>query len=220
VVLVITTVLLWRNLAGLQERLEGRVRQELAAEGDQSPEAHQWNIHATRPETDWKLNVREATVATNSQHAGRQLHELRLRNDWHCSIVGIDRQGYAISNPPGDERLFPGDRLLILGKDEDLARASAFLQQGAERPEWTQQFDELVTELVTVPPAASCVDNTLRDLDFANRFRIQVGGLRREGTEIVSPKAGERIQPGDQLLLIGTHANIARFREFVTRDLA
>ncbi|MBI1289949.1 hypothetical protein GC173_01725 [bacterium] len=217
--LIVTAVVLWRNLLGLQESWSQRVQEELAREGLPSQEVPQWNIQSTRAEAEWKLNVKEIVIPANSSHAGRQLLELRLRNQWSCSVVGIDRQGYAISNPSGTERLYPGDRVLLLGEDQNLAQAAAFLNQGAERPDWTDLFDELLTELVTVPPVAACVDSTLLDLDFANRFRIQVGGIRRDGVETLSPSAQLRIRPGDELLLIGTHANIARFREFVAQEL-
>jgi CPA2 family monovalent cation:H+ antiporter-2 len=52
-----------------------------------------------------------------------------------------------------------------------------------------------------------------RDLDLINRFGVQIGGIRRNGKEIVSPAGTEVVHPGDELLLLGTHNKIREFVE-------
>lgn len=211
-VLLLVSALLWRNLIRWQSRIEVHLQRELdAAREELHDDARQWSIPDFNAKADWRLNLREVTLPTTSRHAGNRLVDLQLRRQHGCSVVGIDRQGFAINNPSGGDRLFPHDRLLLLGTREDLDEASAFLAEFSDRPAWLQQFDDLATEFITLGPRSFCSGQTLRDLDLLNRYGIQIGGIRREGREIVSPKADETLLAGDQLLVVGTPGNIRRF---------
>lgn len=42
-------------------------------------------------------------------------------------MIGIDREGHTIINPTADENLQVGDRVLLLGDDEQLAEAKLLL---------------------------------------------------------------------------------------------
>jgi len=58
---------------------------------------------------------------------GLSLRELDLRARVGASVVGIDRDGRTLVNPTADERLVVGDRILLLGDDEQLAEAKLLL---------------------------------------------------------------------------------------------
>jgi len=213
-VLMLVSILTWRNLIRWHSRIEIRLHEELVvarAEGD--AESRGWSVSDLSDDADWNLQVQEVNIPMNTCHAGLRLIDLRLRQEMGCSVVGIDRQGFAINNPSGNDRVFPGDRLLLLGTREALAKAASFLIRGAERLGWMQQFDELGTESVTVPPGSSCAGQSMKDLDLIGRFGVQVGGIRRRGQEIVAPAGGDVIQPGDQLLLLGTPNAINQFTQ-------
>lgn len=213
--LAVVAFLVWRNLDQVQEKLEAQLRHELEGRTSESTVSPQWTIQSDRADSEWALDVREVPIPTNGRHAGRTLAELNLRRDWHCSVVGIDRQGFAISNPRGSERLYPGDRVLLLGPEEKLAATAAHLAEVDEQPGWANQFDELATEFVAIPAMSPCVGMTLRELDPVAQFGIQVGGIRRGQRQIVTPNADERLRPGDHLMLLGTHAAVRRFRDFI-----
>jgi CPA2 family monovalent cation:H+ antiporter-2 len=206
----IVMVLLARSLTRWHDQIETRVMGELGGAGSDDA-APQWSLLAAASAGPDGVLIQEVHIPGDSMHAGSRLADLALRTDWHCSVLGIDRQGYAINNPQGSERLFPGDRLLVLARADHFPRAEAFLRRGVESPDWAAHFDELGTEHVTVPPGAPAAGLTLRELDLTNRFGIQVGAITRDGVEIISPGAGDALQVGDRVLILGTMANIRRF---------
>ncbi len=64
------------------------------------------------------------TLTPQSPGAGKLIRELQVRTTTGASVVGIDRAGTPIINPGPDEELRPGDRVLLLGTDEQLQRAA------------------------------------------------------------------------------------------------
>ncbi|MCC5875882.1 MAG: cation:proton antiporter, partial [Candidatus Sumerlaeia bacterium] len=213
-ILILTTILLWKKLILWQSRMEISFRRELTvAQGANTHSEGRWNLEKLDKGRIPELRLEEFTLPADSLHSGHSIIELRLRPDYSCSIVGIDRQGYAINNPSAKERLFPGDKLLLLGTEKALAEAVTFLSRREAKPQWLDRFDNLATEQVHVPTPSSCNGGTLRDLNLVDRFGIQIAAIKRGETEIVSPGASTQLEDGDTLLVVGTHDSIRAFAE-------
>jgi CPA2 family monovalent cation:H+ antiporter-2 len=52
----------------------------------------------------------------------------------------------------------------------------------------------------------------LKELAPAQRHSVQVVGVRRGGYRLLSPQADEKLQAGDELLALGTPAQIGEFK--------
>jgi len=66
-------------------------------------------------------------LAKGSPVIDQRIGELDLRTNTGVSIVGIERDGERIVNPGPEETLHEGDRLLLLGEDNQLPKAKAEL---------------------------------------------------------------------------------------------
>jgi CPA2 family monovalent cation:H+ antiporter-2 len=60
--------------------------------------------------------------------AERSLQQLDVRARTGCTILAVERSGNANTNPDPAEPLHPGDRLLVLGEADDLAKLKALLE--------------------------------------------------------------------------------------------
>ena len=160
-----------------------------------------------RPE-EWSLDIDEATLPDQTEHAGRAIREINLRRRTGCSIVGIDRRGFTLSNPSADERLYPGDRLLLLGTPEQLAEAERILTGAVSNTPVGQSFSELTNETIRVPADSAHAGKSLLELDLIRRFGVQVCGIRRGQERHVLPAGKDTILGGDHVLLLGTHDRI------------
>jgi len=69
-------------------------------------------------------------VLPESPLANKRLRELPLRAETTAAIVGIERDGKRSINPPADEQLLPGDRVLLLGARNQLDPAKALFMPG------------------------------------------------------------------------------------------
>lgn len=212
-VLILSTILLWSKLIHWQSTLEVRLQEELhAASMPSTEEAPKWKPTILEGRAAWNLRVEETTLPRDSRHAGKRLIDLRLRTLHGCTIVGIDRQGFAITTPSAHDRIFPGDRLMLLGSSEAIQGAAAFLSERAEGGDANQLFDELATEDVIVPEGCPCEGKSLRELDLVGRFKIQIAAIRRQSAEIAPPGPEHTLKAGDSLLVLGAHRNVRDFQ--------
>lgn len=205
--LVTAALLFWRSLIKWQTRLELELRREWpGAKAD----AHGLSLAALSESGDWPLDVAEWELPGDTLHAGQSLAELRLRDRFGCTVVGIERHGWPILNPDGTTRLFPHDKLLVMGEPAALKKALAFLQLSRDR-DWPAGFEELVLETVRVPEQCPWAGRTLAELELIRRCGVQVVAVRRDGTWRGVPSGGDRLRTGDELLVLGTHDRIREF---------
>ena len=79
-------------------------------------------VSGTLPPTGLEdVRMEVVTVPVGSSHAGQTLVELALGRKVGVQVAGINRQGLRILNPRGDEKVFVGDELLVMGSAEQIA---------------------------------------------------------------------------------------------------
>jgi CPA2 family monovalent cation:H+ antiporter-2 len=168
-----------------------------------------------KPHEEWNLNVVECVLPDLADVQGRRIAELDLRSKFGCTIVGIERQGYMIPLPTPDMVLYPRDKVLLMGTAEQVQAGKRFLAAVSGTPPAASEFDEVGMEAVIVPDAGPALGHSLKDLGLARRHRVQVAGIRRGGYRLLNPGADETLQPADELLVLGTPAQIAEFKDWL-----
>ena len=73
------------------------------------------------------IHTERCLLRNISKVCGRSLREINLRAQTGASVIGIERDGKTIVNPMADEKLMAGDRVLLLGDDEQITRARTLL---------------------------------------------------------------------------------------------
>jgi di/tricarboxylate transporter len=135
------------------------------------------------------------------------LEKSRLAIAFDFRIVAIFREGKLHVMPKGEEILEPGDLLLIEGQPEDLdvLRGLQELKIDTRVPANLGAFDsERLTLLdATLDPRSRLAGKTVGELNFRERYGIELAGIEREGDPVTSDLAAERLQIGDALLLLG-----------------
>lgn len=66
-------------------------------------------------------------VATSNLH-DKNLQDLDVRAKYGCNIIGIQRGNNTIISPSAQETILEGDKLMIIGHNQDLTR---FEEEGA-----------------------------------------------------------------------------------------
>lgn len=139
--------------------------------------------------------------------AEETLKKSRLADVFDFRVLAIFREGELKVMPRGDEVLLGGDLLLIEGQQSDLdvLRGMQELEIDTKVPGNLGTFEsERLTLLdATLDPRSSLVGKSVGELNFRERYGIELAGIWREGETIRSELAGERLQIGDALLLLG-----------------
>ncbi len=73
--------------------------------------------------TPWDAHLATFDVLPDFQLSGKQLFELQLREIYGVNIALIERGKSFIISPDRYEKLYPGDKLSIIGTDDQLAAA-------------------------------------------------------------------------------------------------
>ncbi|HEY9175479.1 MAG TPA: TrkA C-terminal domain-containing protein [Verrucomicrobiae bacterium] len=206
---VILAVVFWRKLIRLQSRFELELRTHLA----DSPFTDGRLVLAglTQSNGRWELNLAECTIAENSRAVAQPIAGLPLRELFSCTIVSIERQDIAIPNPGADTVLFPNDKILLLGHDENLRRAESWLHAEAEAAAAKSEAPKLAEvglEHLSVPATSRHVGKPLGELALNSLFGIQIVGIERDHRPVLGPGRSESLQPGDQLLVLGTPGQV------------
>lgn len=198
-----------RRFTRLHSQLEQELRHRL---GEASPDMEQAWLHVPKA---WDLNLEEYLLPDAAVAAGRSIGELQLRKQHGCSVVGIDRQGHLIETPGPDVRLYPGDRLLLLGNATEIAAGRDFLDTSRHMAVAPDISQELTMEPVVVSPGSPSDGKTLADLDLQKQHSVQVAAIKRDGRVVNNPQAGQTIHSGDELLIVGLPDRIRDFERWI-----
>ena len=144
-----------------------------------------------------------------SDLAEATLEKSRLADVFDFRVVAIFRDGKLKVMPRGDEVLEGGDLLLIEGQHEDLDVLRGLQELDIETkvaPNLGALESERLTLMdATLDPRSSLAGRTVGELNFRERYGIELAGIWREGGPIGADLADERLQIGDALLMLGPH---------------
>lgn len=212
--LALVAMTFWTRLLKWHNRVENELRAQLRQASNPAASAGV-SLPLLEHPMGWNLALDEVTVPPLSEHTARSIRDLGLRKATGCSIIGLDRQGHVITNPGPAETLYPGDRLLLLGSQEQLLEAERFLTAGLKTSDARDVFAELSSETGVWPAHHPEEGRTIAELDLIRRFGVMVCGIQRDRTRIVMPGPTEPIRGGDRLLLVGSNAQLREFQRWL-----
>jgi di/tricarboxylate transporter len=135
------------------------------------------------------------------------LSKSRLADVFDFRVLAIFRDGELTVMPRGDEVLDGGDLLLLEGQhsDLDVLRGLQELEIDTKVEGNVAAFEsERLTLLdATLDPRSTLAGRTVGELNFRERYGIELAGIWREGDAVSTDLSDERLQVGDALLLLG-----------------
>jgi Trk K+ transport system NAD-binding subunit len=137
------------------------------------------------------------------------LKKSRLAEVFDFRVIAIFRDGELKVMPRGGEVLLGGDLLLIEGQqgDLDVLRGLQELEIDTKVPANVGAFESERLTLMdaTLDPRSALGGRSVGELNFRERYGIELAGIWREGETVGTQLADERLQVGDALLLLGPH---------------
>jgi len=146
------------------------------------------------------LNRRWYSLPTDSPLIGMSLEEADMRYLTGASLMAIRRaNGNEIDYPNNQTRLEEGDRLLVVGANEELAALAELAKGQVAVP-----GENSACQWLTINADSPVLGKTLVDLDIQQVSGGQVQAIRRDGRFIRSPDGSIDLRLGDQVLLCGS----------------
>jgi di/tricarboxylate transporter len=145
-------------------------------------------------------------VPPDSPLVGQTLAESGLGRDHGLTVLGILHQSRFFMAPEPTERISAGDRLLTQGGPSRLQRAAAatgLVWDRATVDETELLVGDVGVAEVTLTPRSAMAGQTLRELNFRERFGLTVLALWRGGEAIERYISDEPLRQGDAFLVQG-----------------
>jgi di/tricarboxylate transporter len=151
-------------------------------------------------------------VPPDSHLIDKSLKESRLSDALGSRVLGILRGDNPIMMPEPDEILQARDRLVVEGRQRDFDNL-----RGLEELEIERRTDSDVEKLVSgdtglveaiLSPQTTLEGKTLRQINFREKFGLNVLALWRKGQAHRSNLRDMKLQFGDALLLLGPRAKL------------
>lgn len=166
-----------------------------------------------RPElAPWDMHLAEIPLREDSIAIGRSLLELQLREKFGVNVALIERGDRSIPVPSREERLLPGDNLLLIGTDEQLAAVNKALDTPlAENGAPGLEKEDIRLGHYRVLPQSPLVGRTIRESGIREKAFALVTGIERNDQRIPNPESTVRFESNDLLWLVGNGERINAF---------
>jgi CPA2 family monovalent cation:H+ antiporter-2 len=200
VLIVLVMIIFRRKLQQFYDRIEHRFLYNLNAREEQNkqPEILPWDTHLT-----------ELTVSPESKLVGKSLIELAIREKYGVNIALIERGNKMIPTPGRDERLYPNDKVMLIGTDDQLAAITELFK--AEAEEQLESYfpkKDMTLQKIVITSLSPVFGQTIRDSGIRENTQGLVVGIERKGERILNPDSGLIFQHDDIVWIVGNNKKI------------
>ena len=189
-----------RRLQAFYNRLENRFLYNLNAREAQKaqPEILPWDTH-----------LAELTVAPESKLVGQSLVELSIREKYGVNIAMIERGKIIIPTPGRDERLYPYDKILVIGTDDQLASVQQLFEGGMEETEESNfPKKDMTLQKIVINSKSPVYGFSIRNSGIREMTQGLVVGIERKGERILNPDSNIVFENDDIVWIVGNNKKI------------
>jgi CPA2 family monovalent cation:H+ antiporter-2 len=152
----------------------------------------------------WDTHLVEIEVGTHSALVGKMLSELEIREKYGVNIVAVSHGDHVVPAPRGQERIYAGDQLIVLGDDDQIDAFKQLVDTEKCNEIESQPFLQHFTlKPILLDSNNSWTGKTIRDSNIRETMNGLIVGLERQNTRILNPKSDTVLQPDDLILVVG-----------------
>ena len=157
---------------------------------------------------DRDVHMAEVVIPMNSQWMGSTLKQLGLGKKYGVHVSSILRATFRLNIPDGDYIIFPGDRLQVIGSDEQLSKFAHAVEKEVIGEDFDLENREMKLRQLILGEGSRFIGKTIVDSGIRSLFSCMVIGLE-EGKENLSPINPKRpFQEGDILWVVGEQESL------------
>ncbi|MBZ0099775.1 MAG: TrkA C-terminal domain-containing protein, partial [Taibaiella sp.] len=151
----------------------------------------------------WDAHIAQYVLPVGSPRAGKTLEELAIRENLGVNIAMIKRGDYyTVLAPSRVERIYPGDRMFVIGTDEQLDAFEKYIQPDTEQQKLVEQHDVVLKKII-VKDDSSLLGKTIRESSVRERTNGLVVGIERGGRRMLNPESYTLFELNDKVWIVG-----------------
>lgn len=162
------------------------------------------------------LHLADFEVKQNSPSMGKTLKELNFRQKCNVNVVTIIRGEKRINIPGGEEKLYPFDKLIVVGADKDLDHFRQYLEERYRQSKANQSLSdpkEVRMEQIRISPESRLVGRSIIESGIRDNAACLVIGIERGTSSIKNPPPATIFEAGDIVWIVGEPDKIIRLSE-------
>ena len=157
----------------------------------------------------YDVHIESVVVSPDFEFIGKTLREMPFRHNAGVNIVKIVRGSRGILTPGGDERVYPGDKLLAVGTEDQIKAFKQSFEESSIPVEDDQE--EFVVEAVDISDGSYLCGKTLREVNM-RASGCMVISVQRDGGIVTNPKPDYHFNQGDKVWLAGVKSAVDWYR--------
>ena len=162
---------------------------------------------------DRDIHISDFDVPEDSLWAGKTLEELQLRSKFGVNVSSILRGRQRINIPSGDDRIYPCDKIQVIGSDEQLTALSKALKNHLHPEDPNIEKREMKLRQLVISEDGQFFGKTLSECGIRDIYDCMVVGME-EGEENLSMLApNQRFYKDDTIWVVGEKENLERLME-------
>ncbi|MBR1570692.1 MAG: cation:proton antiporter [Bacteroidales bacterium] len=152
---------------------------------------------------DKDMHLADFDIPAEADWAGKTLRDLKISQQYGVQVVAIVRGGKRLNIPVADTRVFPNDRIQVVGSDAGLEAFGAELgkNSGSLPEDFSDQ--EVILRRLPIAEGSPFLGKNLKESSIRNRYRCLVVGVEKEDGNLHIPNPVIPFEEGDFLWLVG-----------------
>jgi CPA2 family monovalent cation:H+ antiporter-2 len=155
----------------------------------------------------WDATLAPFVISSDSELMGKTLEESKIKERFGVTVALIDRGHRRLQAPGRHERLLPGDRVHLIGTEEQFSMVQPVLEsvRTEEAPDLSDDFG---LHSLRLNHESRFSGSTIRGCGLREAINGLIVGIEREGKRVLNPDSSFVLLPGDLVWLVGENDKI------------
>ena len=158
------------------------------------------------------IHISEFEIPANSTFCGHTLKSIGMRGSTGVNIVSIVRSGININVPNGNNRIFPNDKIVVAGTDEQMDAFKKLLEESITDEDGTiYSHNKIELGNMTLQKGNSLIGKKLMESNIREQTQCMIMGvIRPSEASVMNPEPSIMFEEDDIIIIAGEKDNIAK----------
>lgn len=161
---------------------------------------------------DRDIHISEFEVPEDSTWTGKSLRELHLRERFGVDMSSVRRGSHRLNIPNGDMVIFPGDKLQVIGNDDQLQKFNTALQSDLMPEDSEIEKREMKLSQLIISSSSEFLGKTLIESGIRDHYNCMVVGLEEGQENLTRISPSRKFEKGDIIWLVGEPDDLKRIK--------
>ena len=162
---------------------------------------------------DRDIHISEFEVPVDSTWGGKSLQQLHLRQRFGIDMSSIMRGSQRLNIPNGETIIYPGDKLQVIGNDEQLQKFATSIAQDIYPEDLEIEKREMKLRQLIISSKSEFCGKSLIESGIRDKYNCMVVGLEEGQENLTKVSPSYQFQKGDILWIVGEESDLLKIME-------